>query len=100
MKLSRSLLSCLVAAVGSSAYASKFNLKMGHAVNTTDGKLFLKKNDGTEEIVEVGARWGDFTLGLVNTALVFRWNGTEVMRLDNSGNLTLSGNVTAFGDLS
>jgi hypothetical protein len=70
------------------------------AVNTSDGKLFLKKNDGTEEIVEVGARWGDFTLGLVNTALVFRWNGTEVMRLDNSGNLTLSGNVTAFGDLS
>ena len=76
-------------------------LELGElAVNTFDGKLFLKKSDGTEEIVEVGARWGDFTLGLVNTALVFRWNGTEVMRLDNSGNLTLSGNVTAFGDLS
>ena len=76
-------------------------LELGElAVNTFDGKLFLKKSDGTEEIVEVGARWGDFTLGLVNTALVFRWNGTEVMRLDSSGNLTLSGNVTAFGDLS
>ena len=76
-------------------------LELGElAVNTFDGKLFLKKSDGTEEIVEVGARWGDFTLGLVNTALVFRWNGTEVMRLDSSGNLILSGNVTAFGDLS
>jgi hypothetical protein len=76
-------------------------LELGElAVNTFDGKLFLKKSDGTEEIVEVGARWGDFTLGLVNTALVFRWNGTELMRLDSSGNLILSGNVTAFGDLS
>jgi tripartite ATP-independent transporter DctP family solute receptor len=36
MKLSRILLACLVAAVGSSAYAAKFNLKMGHPVNTTD----------------------------------------------------------------
>ncbi len=76
-------------------------LELGElAVNTFDGKLFLKKSDGTEEIVEVGARWGDFILGLVNTALVFRWNGTELMRLDSSGNLILSGNVTAFGDLS
>jgi hypothetical protein len=76
-------------------------LELGElAVNTFDGKLFLKKSDGTEEIVEVGARWGDFTLGLVNTELVFRWNGTELMRLDSSGNLILSGNVTAFGDLS
>ena len=100
MKISKVLIACLMATVGTAAFAAKFSLKMGHAVNTTDGKLFLKKNDGTEEIVEVGARWGDFTLGLVNTALVFRWNGTEVMRLDNSGNLTLSGNVTAFGDLS
>ncbi len=38
MKLSRVLLACLVAAVGSSAYAAKFNLKLGHAVNTTDGQ--------------------------------------------------------------
>eukprot|EP01041_Mallomonas_annulata_P014568 gene14568-31003_t len=38
MKLSRILLACLVAAVGSSAYAAKFNLKMGHAVNATDGQ--------------------------------------------------------------
>ena len=38
MKLSRILLACLVATVGSTAYAAKFNLKMGHAVNTTDGQ--------------------------------------------------------------
>ncbi len=38
MRRFRLLLACLVAAVGSSAYAAKFNLKMGHAVNTTDGQ--------------------------------------------------------------
>ena len=27
------------------------------AINTRDGKLFLKCADGTEQIVEVGARW-------------------------------------------
>ena len=38
MKLSRILLACLVAAAGTSAFAAKFNLKMGHAVNATDGQ--------------------------------------------------------------
>ena len=38
MKLSRLLTACLMAALGSTAFAAKFNLKMGHAVNTTDGQ--------------------------------------------------------------
>jgi hypothetical protein len=38
MKLSRILMACLMTAVGSSALAAKFNLKMGHAVNATDGQ--------------------------------------------------------------
>jgi tripartite ATP-independent transporter DctP family solute receptor len=38
MKISRILLACLIAATGSAAWAAKFNLKMGHAVNTTDGQ--------------------------------------------------------------
>ena len=38
MKISRLLLACLIAATGSAAFAAKFNLKMGHAVNTTDGQ--------------------------------------------------------------
>ena len=37
-KLSRILLGGLVAAAGSRAYVAKFNLKLGHAVNTTDGQ--------------------------------------------------------------
>lgn len=38
MKISRLLLACLIAATSSAAFAAKFSLKMGHAVNTTDGQ--------------------------------------------------------------
>ena len=38
MKISRILLACLMTAIGSTAMAAKFNLRMGHAVNTTDGQ--------------------------------------------------------------
>ena len=38
MKISKLLLACLIAGIGASAQAAKFNLKMGHAVNTTDGQ--------------------------------------------------------------
>ena len=69
------------------------------AVNTRDGKLFLKRADGGEELVEVGARGGACTAHGEGTALVFRYNGAAVMQLDGSGNLTLLGNVTAYGSL-
>ena len=38
MKISRILVACLIASMSSAAFAAKFNLKMGHAVNTTDGQ--------------------------------------------------------------
>jgi TRAP-type transport system periplasmic protein len=38
MKISRLLLACLIAGMGSTAFAAKFNLKLGHAVNATDGQ--------------------------------------------------------------
>lgn len=68
------------------------------AINTRDGKLFLKRSDGSEEIVEVGARWGAFTAHATGASLTFRYNGTDVMTLDGSGNLKLLGDVTAFGN--
>jgi TRAP-type transport system periplasmic protein len=38
MKISRILVACLIASMGSAAFAAKFNLRMGHAVNTSDGQ--------------------------------------------------------------
>jgi tripartite ATP-independent transporter DctP family solute receptor len=38
MKISRIVLACIVATAASGAFAAKFNFKMGHAVNTTDGQ--------------------------------------------------------------
>lgn len=69
------------------------------AVNTHDGRLFLKKDDGTEEVIEVGARWGPFTAHAINNTLTFRHNGNDIMTIDSAGNLTVLGDVTAFGGL-
>ncbi len=37
-KVSKLLLACLIASMGSAAFAAKFNLKLGHAVANTDGQ--------------------------------------------------------------
>jgi tripartite ATP-independent transporter DctP family solute receptor len=38
MKISKILIACLIATIGSAAFAAKYNLKLGHAVTTTDGQ--------------------------------------------------------------
>ena len=69
------------------------------AANTHDGRLFLKRDDGTEQIIEVGAQWGAFTTSASGTVLTISYQGTPLFRLDSSGNLTVAGDITAFGDL-
>ena len=41
--------------------------------------------------------FGDFTIRRDGTKLVFAHSGTDRMSLDSSGNLIVSGNITAFG---
>ena len=86
------------------------------AINTRDGKLFLKRDNGntTFTIVEVGSPQavasslgvGGFAHGGVgiwavaaeaNGTLRFFHDGIARMRLDPDGNLTVSGDITAFG---
>ena len=75
-------------------------LELGElAANTHDGRLFLKRDDGTETIVEVGAQWGDFSASASSTVLTISYQGTPLFRLDSTGNLTVAGDITAFGDL-
>ena len=65
-------------------------------INTRDGKLFLKRDDGAEEVVEVGARGGAFTAQAAGSSLTYSYDGSAVMTLDWTGNLTVLSNVTAF----
>jgi hypothetical protein len=86
------------------------------AINTRDGKLFLKRDNGNGAftIVEVGSPQavasslglGAFAYGSVgdwtvsadpNGNLRFFYDGIARMRLDPNGNLTVSGDITAFG---
>lgn len=86
------------------------------AINTRDGKLFLKRDNGngTFSMVEVGSPQavaaslglGAFAYGAVgdwivatdaNGNLRFLHNGVAKMRLEPSGNLIVAGDITAFG---
>ena len=86
------------------------------AINTRDGKLFLKRDNGngTFTIVEIGSpqavasslglgafaygQVGDWTITADGSGhLRFFHESTARMRLDPDGNLIVSGDVTAFG---
>lgn len=86
------------------------------AINTRDGKLFLKRDNGNGSftIVEVGSPsavaaslgLGPFAYGDVGDWTVeadadgnlrFFHDGVAKMRLEPSGNLIVAGDITAFG---
>ena len=86
------------------------------AINTRDGKLFLKRDNGngTYTIVEIGSpqavasslglgalaygQVGDWTITAdASGNLGFYHDGAARMRLDPDGNLIVSGDITAFG---
>lgn len=70
MKISKLLIACLIATAGTAAFAAKFNLKLGHAVNATDGQhaaaMINGARGGTIDIVSSGA--SNFNGIVANTA--------------------------------
>ena len=72
-----------------SATPSTSDLELGElAVNTYDGKLFLKKDDGTASVVEIGAGGGgggsstlagltDVTITSASTDQIIKYNGSD-----------------------
>jgi hypothetical protein len=60
------------------------------AINTYDGKLFLKKDNGTESIVEIGSGGGGGGSGTV----------TSVTGTGTVNGITLTGTVTSSGSLT
>ena len=58
----------------------------------------LMATDDKARLDALSAALGDaFTVHAAGGTLTFRHNGTDIMTLDSGGNLTLLGNVTAFG---
>ena len=41
----------------------------------------------------------DWTLEVSSDTLIFKFGGTGKMKLDDSGNLTVVGNITAYGSI-
>lgn len=79
-----------------SAVPTTAQLELGElAINTNDGKLFLKRNNGTESIVEVGAGGG--AVGTVTS--VNGSGGTTGLTL-GGGPITSSGTLTIGGTLA
>ena len=55
-----------------SAIPSTASLSLGEvAINTYDGKMFIKKDDGTEAIVEIGSGGGGVSSFADNAKLTF-----------------------------
>ena len=88
MKFKRSAVPAKVPAIN--------DLALGElAINTYDGKLFLKKDDGTQSIVEIGAGGGG------GSGTVTSVSGTgSVSGLTLSGTVTTSGSLTLGGTLA
>ena len=88
MKFKRSAVPAKVPAIN--------DLALGElAINTYDGKLFLKKDDGTQSIVEIGAGGGG------GSGTVTSVSGTgSVSGLTLSGTVTTSGSITLGGTLA
>ena len=88
MKFKRSAVPAKVPAIN--------DLALGElAINTYDGKLFLKKDDGTQSVVEIGAGGGG------GSGTVTSVSGTgSVSGLTLSGTVTTSGSLTLGGTLA
>lgn len=46
-----------------------------------------------------GIQWGNWTIVESGGVLYFKYSGTSKAKLDSSGNLTVAGNVTAYGSV-
>lgn len=86
-----------------SAVASKVpttaDLALGEiAINTYDGKMYIKQDNGTPAIIQVGGGSGSGTVTSVSgtgTVSGLTLTGT----VTTSGSLTLGGNLTIAGDM-
>jgi hypothetical protein len=80
------------------------------AINIADGKLYYKDNAGAVQLIASKttaagnaitanniANSGGWSVTPSGTTLFFNYNGTNVAKLDSTGNLTVKAAVVAFG---
>lgn len=87
--------------LGTMATQNAFSVAVtgGSINNTTIGAVTPVAITGTTVTATTVALGGGWTVVESGGTLLFRSSGTNRMRLDTSGNLTVTGNVTAFGTL-
>ena len=61
--------------------------------------LKLITTTGTLNVALVRLATGGWTVEQDGTNLLFKYNGTSKMKLESNGNLTVTGNVTAYGSI-
>lgn len=71
---------------------------INQALNTTASPSFTNLT-ATSTINLVTADFGAWTVTETSNVLYFKYNGVNKMKLDSSGNLTVVGNVTAYGSV-
>jgi hypothetical protein len=77
------------------------------AVNTADAKLYTEHTGGVvKEITPTTAtnatritNAGGFSITPSGTNLIFSYNGTNIAKLDSSGNFVTIANVTGYGSI-
>ena len=76
------------------------DLELGEvAINTYDGKMFIKKNDGSDSIVEIGGTSGTVTEAFKTIAVsgqssVVADSATDTLTLVAGSNMTLTTNAS------
>lgn len=61
------------------------------------GTIATRNYVDTEIINATGSLGANWTAEQTGTDLIFKYNGVNKMKIDSSGNLTVVGNITAFG---
>jgi hypothetical protein len=83
--------------LGVTATAAEVNLLDGVTATTAQLNGVSPNLSGTITVAGGTQNW---TVVASGTNLTFAYNGVNKMRLDSSGNLTVTGNVTAFGTIT
>ena len=79
---------------------STSDLELGEvAINTYDGKMFIKKNDGSDSIVEIGGTSGTVTEAFKTIAVsgqssVVADSATDTLTLVAGSNMTITTNAS------